>query len=577
MNKKVFSLPINPKLSEEFVTNTFLPFLKEYREYILDLYFTCRIPPFDQDAMGDTFLSPEALTESAIYISQQSDIPLSATFNNIWVRPDQKNLDLWIKEFAPIYNAGVRVVTLPHTSWVSTGQIRSVFPELFIKNTILREVTRPNEIVSLAEAGFNYINLDRDLMRDRDQLLRIRKAKDYCAYLGKPVMLSMLVNETCWGGCPIMPEHYQYNSTRTKDDPIFFASPISRVSCSTWDVEHPEYDLKQANLPPWREDWIEMLDLGIDTFKLHGREHGMRLLESMELIKRWANEEEYMFPEYKKYQAEMQMKDAPINAWRQKIKTCKFDCWDCNYCENVIEYHMKKADIIVHPQVETCIEAFTNSGKYLSNHKTYDPNDPDAYFNIPGLSSARVRHFLNNLCSQEGAVYLEVGVYAGSTFCAAIQNNDMVAAYANDNWSQPNLQPARKDIELPIHDVTVDTFVDNLQHNVATDSLDFDIQVLKGDSSQLGKKDFKHDVNIIFYDGDNTEHKMVEFFNQMLIFTDKVFTLVIDDANVEQNVAITKGWVEKQQLRVLYERELLNDQEDDKMWWNGLYVLVIAK
>ena len=70
---------------------------------------------------------------------------------------------------------------------------------------------------------------------------------------------------------------------------------------------------------------------------------------------------------------------------------------------------------------------------------------------------------------------------------------------------------------------------------------------------------------------------MVEFFNQMLTFTDKVFTLVIDDANVEQNVAITKGWVEKQQLRVLYERELLNDQEDDKMWWNGLYVLVIAK
>ena len=403
MNKRVFSLPINPKLSEEFVTNTFLPFLKEYREYILDLYFTCRIPPFDQDAMGDTFLSSDALIESAIYISNESNIPLSATFNNIWVRPDQKNLDLWIKEFAPIYNAGVRVVTLPHTSWVSTGQIRSVFPELFIKNTILREVTRPNEIVSLAEAGFNYINLDRDLMRDRDQLLRIRKAKDYCKFLGKPVMLSMLVNETCWGGCPIMPEHYQYNSTRTKDDPIFFASPISRVSCSTWDVEHPEFDLKQANLPPWRDDWVEMQELGIDTFKLHGRESMMRLQESMDLIKRWADKEEYMFPEYKKYTEALKIKDSPINKWREKIKTCKFDCWDCNYCEAVVQSHMKKQDLIVHPQVETCIEAFTNSGKYLSNHRTYDPNDPSAYYNVEGLTSARVRHFLNNLCSQEGA------------------------------------------------------------------------------------------------------------------------------------------------------------------------------
>ena len=574
---KVFSLPINPKLSEEFVVNTFLPFLKEYRDYILDLYFTCRIPPFDQDAMGDTFMSPEALTESAIYISQQSDIPLSATFNNIWVRPDQKNLDLWIKEFAPIYNAGVRVVTLPHTSWVSTGQIRSVFPELFIKNTILREVTRPNEIVSLAEAGFNYINLDRDLMRDRDQLLRIRKAKDYCTYLGKPVMLSMLVNETCWGGCPIMPEHYQYNSTRTKDDPIFFASPISRVSCSTWDVEHPEFDLKQANLPPWRDDWIEMQELGIDTFKLHGRESMMRLQESMDLIKRWADKEEYMFPEYKKYTEALKIKDSPINKWREKIKTCKFDCWDCNYCEAVVQSHMKKQDLIVHPQVETCIEAFTNSGKYLSNHRTYDPNDPSAYYNVEGLTSARVRHFLNNLCSQEGAVYLEVGVYAGSTFCAAVQNNDMVAAYANDNWSQPNLQPAREDLDLSLQNVTVDTFVKNLQENITTDSLDFDIQVLNGDSSKLGKKDFKHDVNVIFYDGDNSEQKMREFFLNMIDFTEDVFTLVIDDANIEENVAITKRFIDAMGFKVLFERELLNDPEDLDMWWNGLYVVVLSK
>ena len=70
---------------------------------------------------------------------------------------------------------------------------------------------------------------------------------------------------------------------------------------------------------------------------------------------------------------------------------------------------------------------------------------------------------------------------------------------------------------------------------------------------------------------------MIEFFNNMLGFTENVFTLVVDDANLEQNVAITKGWVEKQKLNILYERELLNDQEDDKMWWNGLYVLVLSK
>ena len=196
---------------------------------------------------------------------------------------------------------------------------------------------------------------------------------------------------------------------------------------------------------------------------------------------------------------------------------------------------------------------------------------------MEGLTSARVRHFLNNLCSQEGAVYLEVGVYAGSTFCAAVQNNDMVAAYANYNWSQHNLQPAKECLDLSLQNVTVDTFVKNLQENITTDSLDFDIQVLKGDSSGLSKKDFKHDVNIIVYDGDNSEHKMREFFINMIDFTEDVFTLVVDDANIQENIAITKRFIDAMGLKILYERELLNDQEDPEMWWNGLYVSVLSK
>ena len=123
----------------------------------------------------------------------------------------------------------------------------------------------------------------------------------------------------------------------------------------------------------------------------------------------------------------------------------------------------------------------------------------------------------------------------------------------------------------------MDTFVQNLQENITTESLDFDIQVLNGDSSGLGKKDFKQDVNIIFYDGDNSEKKMREFFTNMMEFTENVFTLVVDDANIEENVAITKQFIDDAGLKVLYERELLNDQEDVDMWWNGLYVTVLSK
>ena len=63
----------------------------------------------------------------------------------------------------------------------------------------------------------------------------------------------------------------------------------------------------------------------------------------------------------------------------------------------------------------------------------------------------------------------------------------------------------------------------------------------------------------------------------MIDFTEDVFTLVIDDANVEQNVAITKRFIDGMGLKVLFERELLNNQEDADMWWNGLYVVVLSK
>ena len=132
-------------------------------------------------------------------------------------------------------------------------------------------------------------------------------------------------------------------------------------------------------------------------------------------------------------------------------------------------------------------------------------------------------------------------------------------------------------MDLALENVTVDTFVKNLQENITTDSLDFDIKVLNGDSSQLGKKDFEQDVNVIFYDGANDQLKMIEFYTQMLTFTQDVFTLVVDDANVEKNVEVTKQFIEYNGLKVLYERELLNDQEDINMWWNGLYVVVVSK
>ena len=563
-DKRVFSLPINPKLPREFVDEKFIPFLVKHEDYIFDLYFTCRMPPFEQDAMGDIFAKPQEVTMNALYISQKTGIPLSATFNNIFVRPDQENLDLFIKNYKFVYDAGVKIATIPHTSWILTGQIQKEFPELFIKNTILREVTRPNEIVSLAKAGFHYINLDRDLMRDRNQLLAIKEAKDYCASIGKPVKLSLLANENCWGGCPIMPEHYHYNNSRKVNNPEYFGDAISRISCSKWSMLDSSSSLKAANIPPWKEDWDEFLNLGIDVFKMHGRETATRLEESMSIIEKYANNEEILFSNFDEYIHDIHIEDRPIDIWREKIKTCKFDCWKCNYCESVIESRVKKYDRKLHPYVTHVIQSFEDSGKSISKFN-------DKNFNIEGLSSNRVRHFLNNLCSIENAKYLELGSYAGSTFIPACMNNDVVA-FAVDTYKN-DIAPARLDITWAGNSKPKETLLANIKkYKLNAKLIENQIENLKPEHLNNVKP------NIVFYDGSHKYYNQIKCLKTILNLVEDTFILVIDDANFDKVVESVKEFLFISKLNILYEKQLLTTTyEDSSSWWNGLHILVLNK
>ncbi len=565
--KELFSLPINPKISPEDTENKIIPVLKKHRHLIYDLYFTTRMPPFMQDAMGDVFRSvndAQGAVKNAFYISQETGIPLSATFNNIWVRPDQKNLETFISNFKFLYDNGVRIATIPHTSWVMTGQIQKEYPELKIKNTILREVSKPNEIVSLASAGFYYINLDRDVMRDRELLDRLKEVKQYCAEKGNPVMLSLLANEHCWGGCPIMPEHYQYNSTRKDNDPQYFNSDISRVSCSRWDEYDAAHSLKEANLPPWREDWEEFLDV-IDVFKLHGREDAMRFKESLDLITRWDEGKDILYPEFDTYLTDVKIKDAPINIWRNKIKSCKFDCWDCNYCESVVESVLKKEKRTMNPYVDRVIRAIDAA---TDNNSKFNPEGYD----VLGLSSDKVRHLLNNLCSERGTVYVDVGCYMGSTLFAALYKNSAVKAYAIDDYSDGVIKPKKKDLDKKFDvDNPIDAMVNNADKWMNLDcSVGFAVKPVL---QWLPNKEHRPDV--IFYDGevgDNMNANLEHLHEQ----AKDNYILIIDDANFNGVVDNAKKFQEDKE--VVFEKTIRTEiAEDDKSWWNGLHILVIEK
>lgn len=541
----MFSVPLNQKLSEQQF-NEFLSFLVEYKEYIYDIYFTCRMPPFSQDAMGDIITSDADIMhaiEAALHVQNVTGIPVSATFNNILVPPNQQALDLFVQNFRQLYEAGVRSATIPHTHWLATGIIQAEFPELFVKNTILRNVQRPNEIAKLAEAGFKYVNLDRDLMRDRDTLIQMRKVADKYG-----IKLALLANEGCLGGCPMMDEHFQFNMGRIPEQPNYFNDPISRVSCPKWDVKDPSTPLKTANIPPWREDWVELLEF-VDVFKMHGRESAPRLYETMDIIKRYANNDEFLFAEFQEYIEDTELKDRPIDAWRKKIKNCKFDCWDCNFCDKV--YASKKNER-AHPFTEAVVDELVNSATYSNN------------LEIPGLTSKRVQNLLFAVGSHVNS-YLEVGSAMGAT-AAAVALNEEIEMHCVDNWEE-QIQPMRNEFDLPVNSKT--EFMKNTKHAK-------NLTIHDSDMLSVDKTNIKN-IDMFFYDGphdvENTKAAL-SYYKECL---SDVSILIFDDANwTEVGIGATEAVLENG-FEIMYSKNLLNEIENPNMWWNGLKIMVVKK
>jgi hypothetical protein len=543
-SRKIFSIPLNPKLDEKQFLD-FYQFCERNKDWISDIYFTSRIAPFVQDAMGDIITIVEdqsSLIENALNIQKALGIPVSATFNNIQIPPTQQNLDKFIINFKKLYDAGVRTATIPHTHWLATGQIQLAFPELFIKNTILRDVRTPAEVVALAQVGFDYINLDRDLMRDRDTLLRLKEAKVWIKEnMGKDIKFSLLANEGCLGSCPMMVEHFEYNNTRSEKQPSYFNDPISRVSCKKWDVEDPAVNLKTANFSPWKADWDEYLDeLGIDVFKMHGREDMEKLYETMELIDRYVAGEEVLPQGFTQWTEETNIVGKPIQLWREKIKNCKFDCWECQYCDKI---HEKKTDLDYSDLVKHTVSAIALSGI------------PTAYNDIEGPTSPRVQTLINNL-SKGITTYLEIGSYAGSTGCAALKDN-LLNAYFVDSWSDADLEKFEK--------------------NIVAHKGNSNIEIINSNPLAVNMAQIKHPIQFLMYNGstefDDTYQTIMYYYNMFAPET----IVVVNNANQHTTMAAaTKALVDSDAL-VTFEKLLLNSANNRQEWWDGVAIMVVRK
>jgi len=558
----MFSVPLNPKLTPDQF-DYFLNFLKKYKHLIYDVYFTSRIPPFTQDAMGDVFNETQfnLLNENAFIIPKVTGVPLSATFNNIEVPPTSENLTIFIENFKRLYDKGVRIVTIPHTLWMLTGRFQKEYPDVLIKNTILRNTQRANEVIKQVEAGFHYINFDRDLMRDEDTLKRMQDVKKYCKEkLGVDIKYSLLANEGCWGNCPVQDEHFLYNNTRSKgNQPTYFQTDISYFSCPKWEEQDPAYHWRIANFPPFKDEWDRLLTY-IDVIKMHGRESVSRLFESLKIIEKFANNEQILYTDFEVFIKDNKFAQKRIDVWKTTIRNCKFDCWDCNVCDKIVE---KNNSV-------NLIDTVKNA---LIKSKNNDSKISEKTKNLPGLTSEKVKHFINNLCELPDCKYLEAGVFQGSIFAAAVERNDLVAT-AIDNFSESSIIPMDSNVNINSEKGNnKEIFLRNIKDLVLNKQVNIiDSNVFETDLNKISLKS-----NVIFMDIEHTYESHYNFLNKFYEKIDNTFVYVVDDWNWLQVRDATFKSIEDLKLKTLFKEEIFTKGEDKNDYWNGLGIFVLNK
>lgn len=330
MDRAIFSLPFSPYISLEDYESSFLPFVLKYKSYIHDIFCTIRIEPFTNDAMGGNF-DPNSLILKALKVQKDTGIPVSATFNDTSVTATYEELTLFIKNFRPLYEAGMHSATIPIFHWMLSGRIKKEFPNLKIKNSVLHEVDNAQSYWLAAKAGYDIVNIDRNILRSHHVLAEIKKAqKHFEDEFGNAPKTQILANEQCLPHCPVRNEHYGINFTGKH----YFGDAVSQLSCTTWEKEDKAYDFKRAVVSPFREDVDDILQ-NVDIFKLFGRDGTTMIKASMALIESYANKDEIL-PTFGNFNVLKERERKEFDVWRKTIKNCRFQCWNCHVCDGLV-------------------------------------------------------------------------------------------------------------------------------------------------------------------------------------------------------------------------------------------------
>ena len=222
------------------------------------------------------------------------------------------------------------------------------------------------------------------------------------------------------------------------------------------------------------------------------------------------------------------------------------------------------------------------------NAEVYRSTLDNSILNMDGMSSLKVRHFLQNICSSNifsRKNYLEVGCASGSTYISSNFNTGLNSSYVCDIFNELKNGKNGKDIFLENCLQHLGKIPDNIFHE---DCFDLDIDKIK------------NKINLYLYDGDHSvdsHEKALTYFES--VFDDTVVVIIDDwdDWRVQLGtiLGLSKinysifSWqympgrtsfleidnllLKKNGLRIFKDEPF----GDLVRWWNGILVITLKK
>ncbi|MBT4497522.1 MAG: hypothetical protein HOC74_07365 [Gemmatimonadetes bacterium] len=220
-------------------------------------------------------------------------------------------------------------------------------------------------------------------------------------------------------------------------------------------------------------------------------------------------------------------------------------------------------------------------------------------FFLNGMSSPKVRHFLNNLCELPQTRYLEVGCWRGSTLISALYDNhaSVNEVIAIDNFSEFQLDSQTQATSVnPLIELLDETnrrffLSDKSPKEELLEKADcflkarparfqfydddcFSPQLLQTlRTAHAGSR-----INTYLYDGAHDQESQRRAFTEYDFILDDQFIAIVDDWNSPGVKEGTYQAFRELDYQVVKQWELPSRNNGDIYnWWNGLYVAVIHK